>query len=527
MTISEQQLIIALNQQLEQIFADLRSGAAQLSLPESTANLPDLDRYLLMVNTFYYQTFHDKYFLQYRQTLQQEVSRLLNLSHDEYSLKQDILGNIQRYARLYNQVKTIHGLLTITRQDSQLKILEITRTSTQQVIDLQYVLKTLSDRLQVFSRLLKTIEEFTSDEQLTGLARLYPEHFTLLERVMRLDLNKPSVTQGLDQVIGHLHHNRAQLRLLAGQTGDHASAQATIKNMVASTESVLTRQAPQELKVFYDQHLKNQFLLYARLMEADLEQMRYERVRQMARQFEAWMDRLVIVLDRGLRFANRHGTELLHSAYHLTSLPQKDLQSVQKDTQTVSDEVSNLVNDLASSQEPDSMYFLERAVSVIASSLNRLQAYTGTPLQVLPPLALHMERIMLELSFLQARLEILKEKQLYSKQVLEQYLSMHSMVQSYLDLLSNIKADLERLLAPRNISRLWKDHQVRVERIPLEKGASFPPDHISLLPHPQVQIVSGGLDSSCILHEEGDLFIIRVGQVTEYEIPRLILGRRD
>lgn len=114
-----------------------------------------------------------------------------------------------------------------------------------------------------------------------------------------------------------------------------------------------------------------------------------------------------------------------------------------------------------------------------------------------------------------------------TRQILEQYLQVYNMIQSYLEMLTNIKVDLERLLAPRNISRFWKNHRVRIERIYLEKGHPFPADYGHLLEEHKVDIRPGDHEYPMVLYEEGDLFIIRVDNHTEYEVPPLIIGRSD
>ena len=106
------------------------------------------------------------------------------------------MASIKRYARLYNQVKNIHAQLTATRDESQLKILEITRDRNQYLSDLLYPLKTLLDRVQLFQGMLENIQEFMRDEELLRLSRDYPDHIVFLEQVVALDLSQPSVSQG-------------------------------------------------------------------------------------------------------------------------------------------------------------------------------------------------------------------------------------------------------------------------------------------------------------------------------------------
>lgn len=525
MILIEQQLGNILAEQMNKLLEQLKQEASVLNLAPPHHDLEAADRYLLEINTFYYRTFHERYFSVYRQSIQQDVARLLKLAHDEASLQQDIMANIQRYARLYNQVKSIHALLTLSREESGMKIVEVTRDSHQQTVALLYALKTLLDRLHLLAYFLQTLQEFMEDEQLLGLARRYPDHLTLLEQVVRLDLGQPSISQGLNRLLEHIHHNHNLLRSMAGSSLHPALARETLHSMVSSTEKVLNRQAPQSLRSFYEQYYKRQFLMYTGMMELGIDQHMQERVQEMARQFSAWMERLALILDRGVRFASRHGTELLHSAHDLAGLSRSEVDHLQKAVQDAYEQTESLVADLSASEEADTSYFLERTSSVVEHALTRLRSDTGASLHRLPPLALHLERVDLELSFLQSRVEFFKEKQYHTSQVLEQYLQVHRMLQSYLDLLSNIKADLERMLAPRNISRFWKEHQVRVERIPLEKGQPFPAEYSHLLDHAAVEVHERAGQSPQVLHEEGDLFVIRVDQLTEYEIPRIVVGR--
>jgi hypothetical protein len=527
MTLTEQELSSIINDQLQQVLQELNQSLTQLVDSKYPPPASVDDRYLLAVNRFYYQSFSDHYFPVFRQHLQEDIAHLLGLAHDEAALKRDIMANIQRYARLYNQVKTIHKRLSATREESQLKILEVTRDHSQYLADLLYPLKTLLDRVSLFRSMLETIQEFMKDEELLRLARISPDHIIFLEQVIALDLNQPAVSQGLNHVLAHLHNSRNILRYLSEPPWNQEAARDTILNMVTATEKVLARQAPQSLRSFYEGQFKRQYLMYTSLMEAGIDRNNVKQVQEMARQFEAWMERLVIVLDRGVRFVSHHGTELLRSAHYMSGLPAIQVDRIHKEAQSILQDTKQLVDDLSSSYDADVSYFLERTGETVKESLARLEPYKESPALTLPPLALHFERVLLELHFLKAQTEMLTHKQFHSGQILEQYLQVYNMIQSYLEMLTNIKVDLERLLAPRNISRFWKNHRVRIERIYLEKGHPFPADYGHLLEEHKVDIRPGDHEYPMVLYEEGDLFIIRVDNHTEYEVPPLIIGRSD
>jgi len=527
MTLTEQQLSSIINKQLSDILLQLNQSVTQFTSGKQAALHSCDDQYLLAVNRFYYQSFSDHFFPVFRQSLQEDIARLLNLAHDETSLRQDILITIQRYARMYNQVKSIHHKLMATRGESQLKILEITRQRSQHLSDLLYPLKTLLDRIEQFQGLLETIQEFMQDDELLRLAKIYPDHIILLEQVIALDLSHPSVSQSLNNLLSHLHHTRNNLEALAVNPWNQADARNIIVKMVATTETVLDRHAPSSLRTFYETQFKRQYLMYTSLMEAGIDRSQTKQVQEMARQFQAWLERLMVVLDRGVRFASRHGTELLHSVHYMTGISSTQIDRLHREVQDIRQDLQQLVADLSASQNVDTAYFLERSGQTVEKALQRLEPFKSSPALRLPPLAYHIERVQLELSFLAARTEMLTERHAHSSQVLEQHLQVFNMIQSYLDLLVNIRVDLERILAPRNISRVWKNHEVRTERIPLEKGHPFPAEYSFLLDQYNVETRFGDYEYPVVLYEEGDLFVIRVDQQVEYELPVLIIGRRE
>lgn len=526
-TLTEQQLSNIISQQLSDILKELNQSVTQFISRDNPGLYSSDDQYLLAVNRFYYQTFTDRFFPVFRQSLQEDIARLLSLAHDEASLSQDILKTIQRYARMYNQVKSIHTRLMATREENQLKILEVTRQRSQHLSDLLYPLKTLLDRIEQFQGMLETIQEFMQDEELLRLARIYPDHIILLEQVIALDLSHPAVSQGLNHLLSHLHHSLNTLGNMAANPWNQGDAKNIIVNMVAATEKVLQRHAPPALRSFYEAQFKRQYLMYTSLMEAGIDRNQIKQVQEMARQFRAWLERLVVVLDRGVRFASRHGTELLHSAHYLTGISSTQIARLHKEVEDIRQDIQQLVADLSVSQDADTDYFLNRAGETAKKAMEHLEPFKNSPALRLPPLALHIERVLLELSFLAARIELLKDKHNHSSEVLDQHLQVYHTIQAYLDLLANIRVDLERILAPRNISRTWKNHEVRVERIPLEKGHPFPDEYSFLLEQYQVETRPGDYEHPVVLYEEGDLFVIRVDQNVEYELPLLIIGRRE
>jgi len=67
---------------------------------------------------------------------------------------------------------------------------------------------------------------------------------------------------------------------------------------------------------------------------------------------------------------------------------------------------------------------------------------------------------------------------------------------------------------------------IRVERIAMEKGKPFPTDYLYLLDKYQVETRITEDKTNTILHEEGDIFIIKVDDLLEEDLPYLVVSQR-
>jgi len=92
---------------LDELIRQLKEGI-ELQTAESCKSfqsLEQLDRYLQEVNSYYYQTFHQSFFPEYRRSLQEDLNRSQILGGQEELLIRHIAATLKRYAGLYNQIK--------------------------------------------------------------------------------------------------------------------------------------------------------------------------------------------------------------------------------------------------------------------------------------------------------------------------------------------------------------------------------------------------------------------------------------
>jgi len=251
---------------------------------------------------------------------------------------------------------------------------------------------------------------------------------------------------------------------------------------------------------------------------------------QTAGDFTAWLNQCRIMLEWLMTWPPEQRSCLLPLIFSVKKPELRWLEALSKDSLNVAAASDRLMNDLDSSSEPDFAYFSANALQAAEDVLSLVRKATAeTALIAIPGLTSGLRQVELEYSALLENLELLNQKDQHSDKMLAHYLQGINMTDAYLNLLGNIRSDLERLLAPRNITRVWKGIPIRVDRIPLEKGCEFPSEYLYLLDKFRVEtrIVEDSPFPHMILHEEGDLFIIRVQDQVEEEVPYLIIAERS
>ena len=178
--------------QLEQILSTLRREIER-SIPSPTLlqeENEELDNYIFELNSFYYRSFTERLFPFYHSSVQEEVSRLLKLSRQENMVKMDIMANIKRYAKLYNQVKSILSICKTSRENVDEDLLAISREQDQRVVELLYTLKQLENDFINLKALISRINTWLEDGELMFLIKTHPAAIPALQMASSLDRNR-------------------------------------------------------------------------------------------------------------------------------------------------------------------------------------------------------------------------------------------------------------------------------------------------------------------------------------------------
>lgn len=480
-----------------------------------------LDEYILQLNSFYYGSFHEKIFPLYRQLIQEDMQSQLNLALQEDTLRQGIIGNIKRYTQLYNQVKRLTASLNQGKEKSYQLILANERREDRNSIDLYTALRFWRERLQAAAEQVQKLEEVLMDRNLCqALGKLPVVHF--LERV---DLAQPEQGACYTDILSCLSYCRDLLRQMQKEDNPYVKSSGILKEL---EDIIVARRRVPESFARYRQYLVDllgsilpNLSLYLKLGESELYKNALRRLLQQ-------LDDNIFLLERSQHLLIGGYREVLMQACRGPSDLSPATSQLQQDLNLILDKLNTLEREFSLPGESDFQNFSQQARERLEEA-GHLFSQTG-PCEnaaLEPMLFTSLRHLDLERQYLLRTIEMMREDSRRRNELQEVLLHVVNSLDACTNFLGNIRADLERLLAPRNLSRLWKDLDVRVERIPLEAGKPFPPRFLHLLDKNKLDQLPAGSEDIIVVYEEGDLFIIRVGNEQDEEVPYVNIARKE
>jgi hypothetical protein len=512
---------------LEQVIAALRQEVSHFtgSAALTKESREELDKYIYELNSFYYQSFNDRLFPLYKNSVQEEVTQLLQLSYQESMVKKDILANIKRYAYLYNQVKMVLSFFTSSRENASTSLLSVSQEQDHRAVELLYTLKRLEAEFRSLESLTDNIISWLDNREVMSLISSHPLAIPVLQLMSSLDKDDPRLANAMDRLLVYLAYlTKILSRIQPGQN----------KKQMAGIIEEIKKQSPQFSRIpvtpaltsFYELHIEATKGLYLNVLKLSLAGEQPELFNHTVRDFETWVTGLRILLEKAISSY----TPVLSAMVNLNDRVISDImKKLHDDSSNLVEAITSINNEFSSSSQPDFSYFSDKALEILKPAADLLKdAMAHKELTCFTELNILLNRLELDFSLLMARIDLLNRRQEHHSEVIKQFSSIIEVLDKYLNLLTNIRSDLERVLAPRNISRVWKEVTIKIEHIPLEKGQIFPLEYNYLLDKHLVEtrLVPDEQTNNRILYEEGDIFIIRVDDLYEEVMPYLVIAQK-
>jgi hypothetical protein len=503
---------------LEELLDRLRQ---EVSLQSSMAwTGPDLDQYLLEVNTFYYRSFQQHYLPRYELRWREEVRNLLQLSQQQEVLETNIISTLKRYTRLYNLLKTLLTSLAEFRRATDREACLIQEEITRQGVELHAALTGLQHQLHSLHRFLTEAGRYLNDDELMAFLREYPGYAVALCFKGTSSIEPAMIDHQLARLISEIAYligvignpdqtDQAYWARIAEDMGQHIEH---LQDAVRSGEPGRTWINP----TFIDELILYKAALSECHNTADLGAL-------IIRRLKGWHK----VLQ--LRAAIHPELSGLRPDFIpcLIQLTAEDVQEAARDVDSACQQLDQIVASLSDNPEPSYRILVQVREWLGFWSPFLRSMSTEEDFQQVPPLNALLHEVRVGIVFLSNQMSLIetaRHRSAYSQDKAER---MRRLADEQLNYLGQLKNDLERLLAPRNVTRTWKDMGVRLLKLPLQKGRVFPEEYRHLLQQARIEVrTDANQPDFTILHEEGDLFLIQVLNSEQTEIPYLVITRQ-
>jgi len=486
-----------------------------------------LEAYLLDLNTYYYQSFHERFFSDYKSQLEAEVMSLYRISREEASLKADIIRNLKRVAQIYNRIKSGSSLLKTNRESIYTLLLSSKRGQEQRIVELLYILKELEQSLGGFLTMLNNYQNHLADQQLLNSLNEYPFQAAIYNLLQIWEADNNRFTRDFKRILINIQLMLKLLLKLQNSEDPCLEARNSLLSELEKAESSLAAKKSSPVQAqWYKQHIQKQLRIYLDLLGLYTEKNDRKRCLQTAQGMENWLQALLYLLEKASLSPDNLGSVFLDLPMMTWGHP-AGLKKLNELCSKTAQSLQALIQNLNTSSQPIFVNFHTSASAIIGEAqlqFKRIQEQEIITDGTVLANALH--RLSMQFSLLDGQLDLLQDKEEHAIRLKQQYELMLQNMDSYMELLQDIKNELSRSLAPRNINRNFKDMDVRVEQIAINQGELFPAPYLHLLDSSQLIDADPLEQDYTVLEEEGDIFIFKLDELYEQLIPRIVVNRK-
>jgi len=389
----------------------------------------------------------------------------------------------------------------------------------------------MRDSLSSLYAITQYLSELERDDKLRSLlSGPEPIDPAVINFITSINLEDPEIASACNRLLLNLEYQRRLLTRMETKEQDFAAlAESNLAEIQEKQKQVFTDRSLRSVIDNYERNIHRSISLYTQLLALQIKNGQYEEAEKGAREFSIWLEHSLSLIDRILLYVPGQQGCIFFYVSMLPKIKSGELNNLHQQVKERVEIMDKTLLQLSEASEPDFGYFSTTTQSLLDKALPVISAAIANPsLESISPLASRLQRVELELLFAQDQLRLLNEKDRHAKRVREKLLQLINMLDNYLGLLGTIRSDLERLLAPRNLARAYKDIHIEVDRIPLQVGQEFPPEHLQLLDRYRIEtrIAPNIKKNHMILQEEGDLFIIRVEDQVIEEMPFLVIAEK-
>jgi len=514
-------------QLLEEFLQRLRDAANEQTLKQITGypNDDEWERYILELNTFYYQDFYNRFFPSFCEQIDRGIKIAFNTSENDNSTKHNLAQNLIQWARLYNQAQYLHRLANEQLVSLQQQLPSSINLETP-VVELIYILKNLSRySASLLSRQRNRQNILDDREYIDGLQR-YPEQRTVSHVISLYSNDSPKTARELNHLLSAWQLALKQLdKMPAKDAINRESVRSLIKELQKADLAWTDRKASPVFRSWYKQNIQYIFQFHVSSLELYGERNDRKRVIHTAVLLSDWLRSLLYVAEQSIGYLDRNWGDLI-----------TDLQSlIQIEPQVLSDQIielsrtiqflTDLIQSLSSAAADYSLHS-QRVAEFISGSLNYWQKYSKNAGATGSALYSEAEWLISQLKLAANQVEILDDRETARESLFQQYHHLQETLVSHCQWLSNLQGGLKEKLNPLKLQRQYPDYTIEVKQTRVAIGTQFPAEFLYLLSDDLIKTTASDGEEGRVTYAEGDIFLIRVDDYQELEIPEIILSRK-
>ncbi len=393
------------------------------------------------------------------------------------------------------------------------------RNQAQLLLELIYALKETETVLAACLDLLHTGQTLSTEKELIKSMKVYP--FQSILKNLWNSWDPDSSTWGRDykRLLINLELFAALVGKISGNDDKRADDWAMWLAELNKTEHQLNnKKYSPALHEWYRQDLRPQLMIYTELLALNIKLRDRKGLQAAVHHFESWLQALLFLLERSNR-RNGSPEPLLLEMNYAHSADASSLKEVIDLLGKAQKNLQVLIKQHGKSANPEFSIFLEAGENFLHDTWPAFKNISKSNPMDYSQLNNMLAQMRNQFGWLETQLDHLANQAEHIQKTQQQYAQIQDTLDNYQKMLTEMKNQLARTLAPRNLSRQFKDLEVRVEHIQLTQEESFPDAYLALLDH-----TPGQAGQQLIIEEEdGDLFLFRVGDIQDVLVPHIRL----
>jgi len=515
-----------LDEMLRQLHRELDQ---QVQPFRNCTDFESLDQYLLDLNTFYYQSFHHHFMPQYRQTIESDWRRIHQLSHQEQSLQTDLVTVLRYIAKMCNRTRWAARQLQELKSDINHRWSALQAVAETRAVDLLYLLKEHVEGWVFFAQQVDIARSLQADKQLLGTLERFPACSLAASLFRSADFRAGKEKRDFSRLLSQW---QLAIKLLANIQDVHSTSPGKdlFNSLISELEKVDAvwdnRKTLPAVRAWYKQSVQPGYHLYLEALRSYSASPEQRRAARLSVQFQAWLQAWLHILEQCSAFQSRGWDDWTERLPALGRLDERYGLELADFGQRGRRSLDDLISSLTASQAGSYDSFSQSSRQTLTDAAQYLQKVVESEPGSRSPLRFAVQKLGLEVDMALRGIELLDERETNARKAINAYQEILAVLDAETGALESFGRQMDQMLDSRSLQSRFEDMSPQIERIVIRTGHLLPPTGTGWIEKGLISTEVAKAPEGMILHAEGDIFIIRLGELVFEEIPKIVIARK-